>query len=308
MRHPTIYTRSLEPDDLSEVAALLDACLDHDDVSVDWVREKTVLDPDYDPLLTLCAFDAGALVGFAQGVVREAEPAPRGCIKWFATTPASRRRGVATALLDRVERVMRRQGVQQVCVAALPPNYTMPGIDPRYTEACAFLERRGYVRTGEAFNMTCDLTSSDWATGPDEERLGSLGIDIRRAERSDLPGVRDHVLCHYPGWVREVAACFLRAPISLHIAVARADSRVVGFAAYDANNVGMGWFGPMGTDPAWRAHGIGSVLLRRCLADQLAQGHERAIIPWVGPFGFYRRQCGAVVSRTFWQMEKRLDG
>ena len=66
VRHQTMYTRPFEPDDLPAVAALLNTCLEHDRVTDNWVREKTVLDPDYDGLLTLCTTDSGELVAFAQ--------------------------------------------------------------------------------------------------------------------------------------------------------------------------------------------------------------------------------------------------
>lgn len=204
---------------------------------------------------------------------------------------------------------MARQAVVTVNVAGLPPNYTAPGIDPRYTDAYVFLERRGYKRTGQAFNMSCDLRRSDWDTREEEERLRSAGIIVRRAGRDDQEAAFAFLRAHFAGWLREVAACYLREPIGLHIALdatAGEPMPIAGFAAHDGNNPGMAWFGPMGTDPAYRGRGIGRVLLRRCLADQRAEGHTHSIIPWVGPLSFYWQHCGAVVSRIYWQMEKKL--
>ncbi len=307
MRHESFYIRPLEPDDVDRVAALLDASMAHDSVTPAWVSEKTAGDPDYDPRVTLCASDGGALVGFAQGIVRPRNEQPSGCIKWFATAEGARGGGVATTLFDKIERAMYRKGVRTVSIASLPPNYTMPGLDPRYTDAYVFLERRGYRKTSETFNMTCNLGERNWDTRAGEERLRSNGISVRRAVRSDLSRVRDHMMAHFPGWMPEAAACFVRSPISLHIAVSGKEERVVGFSAYDACNHGMGWFGPMGSDPEMRGRGIGTVLLHLCLFDLRAQGHSEAVIPWVGPLSFYYRQCGAVVSRVFWQMAKRLD-
>jgi len=304
MRHPSLYIRPFEPQDIETVAALLDTRLVHDHVTAEWVREKTFGDPDYDGDCTLCGIESGRLVGFAQGIVRDVDGALQGWIKWFAIALDAERRGVATALFERIEGLMRRRGVQKVGIANSPPNYTMPGLDPRYTAAYVFLAGRGYRRVGDAFNMKCDLQAHAWDTSADEERLLAEGIAVRRAERTDLPAAMDHTRTHFPGWSREVAACFIRSPISLHIALE--GGKVVGFAAYDANNLGMGWFGPMGTDPAYRRKGIGKVLLWRCLADQRKQGYREAIIPWVGPLAFYWRHCGAVVSRVFWKMEKEL--
>ena len=81
---------------------------------------------------------------------------------------------------------------------------------------------------------------------------------------------------------------------------------MIGFAAHDANNVGTGWFGPMGTAPEFRGRRIGEVLLKRCLADTRAQGLTQATIPWVGPTEFYERTVRARITRRFVRLEKRL--
>jgi hypothetical protein len=62
----------------------------------------------------------------------------------------------------------------------------------------------------------------------------------------------------------------------------------------------------MGTDAAERQHGIGTVLLKRCLADMKSAGLETARIGWVGPVGFYARVLGARVERVYWFYRKAL--
>ena len=79
---------------------------------------------------------------------------------------------------------------------------------------------------------------------------------------------------------------------------------VLGFAAYGSSR--PSWFGPMGTAPAAQGLGIGGVLLRRCLADQRAAGHERAEIGWVGPVPFYASNSGARIERVFFLYRKQL--
>jgi len=304
MRHPGLYIRPLEPRDIVPVAQLLDDSLPHDRVTPRWLKEKAFADPDYDSALTLCAIDGGNLVGFAHGVARPLHAPARGWFKWFAVAEAHRRTGIATKLFDQIERVMARRGVRSVSIADSVPNYTMPGVDPRYTEARAFLAQRGYVEGEQRVNMTCPLTMSDWRTDEEEHRLAAQGVRVIRAARTDLSRALEFVRTHFPSWTPEVAHCFLREPISLHLAVEGA--RVIGFAAYDANNPGMAWFGPMGTHPEKRTRGIGGTLLKRCLRDLAAQGHAEAIIPWVGPVVFYEKACGAAISRTFVAVSKQL--
>jgi hypothetical protein len=62
----------------------------------------------------------------------------------------------------------------------------------------------------------------------------------------------------------------------------------------------------MGTAESARRHGIGAVLLKRCLADQLAAGLTSSEIGWVGPHRFYSRAVGARFSRIFWLYRKTL--
>jgi GNAT superfamily N-acetyltransferase len=82
------------------------------------------------------------------------------------------------------------------------------------------------------------------------------------------------------------------------------DGSLLGFAAYGSSR--PSWFGPMGTAPAARGLGIGALLLRRCLADQRAAGHDQVQIGWVGPLPFYAKAVGARVERVFLLYRKQL--
>ena len=79
---------------------------------------------------------------------------------------------------------------------------------------------------------------------------------------------------------------------------------VLGFAAYGSSR--PSWFGPMGTAPTAQGLGIGAALLRRCLRDQRAAGHDRVEIGWVGPVPFYASAAGARIERVFFLYHKQL--
>ena len=191
-------------------------------------------------------------------------------------------------------------------------NYLVPGIDLRYTPGWLFVQKHGYATVGEAVNMTVDLAVDPhagpdgalWQTAADEERLEESGVEVRRATEADRGAVEALLEAHWPAWVPEVSASLGRQ--MLHVALR--GGAVLGFSAADANNVGTGWFGPMGTAPEARGLGIGGVLCRRCLADLAAQGLATATIPWVAPVGFYAHHAGASVSRVFHRFEKTLQG
>ncbi len=305
MRHPELYIRSLAPDDLVEVTQLLDCALERDEVDVEWVRDKTFKDIDYDPDLTLVALDGGRIVGFIQALTRVTS-CDTAWVKWFATLGTAQRTGVMTSLFDRVEWILCHRGNTRVRIADCPPNFAFPGVDHRYEGAVSFLTERGYTIEGTVVNMTADLLAFDWSTLESSSVSHSPEAEVRRADRSDMQRVFSFLRRQFPHWVPEIAACFLRKPVSLHIAIVSGE--MAAFAAYDGNNPSRGWFGPMGTSPEHRQRGFGRTLLYRCLQDIRNQGHATATIPWVGPVEFYSRTCSATVDRSFYQMEKRLKG
>lgn len=184
------------------------------------------------------------------------------------------------------------------------PNYLTPGLDVRYTMAMLFFLKHGYERFGETYNLTVDLTGQTFETERAEAALAGRGVTIRRARPDDQVALTALLEIHWPAWKAEVDKSLLPDPPSLHLAFY--DDQVIGFSAYDTNNLNSGWFGPMGTDPDYRSLGIGEVLLKRCLGDQKDQGHRSAIIPWVGPISFYAHHAGATIDRVFYRYEKHV--
>jgi len=87
-----------------------------------------------------------------------------------------------------------------------------------------------------------------------------------------------------------------RAPLLFY---AEHGGEIAGFAAHDANNRGLGWFGPTGVDKALRGRGIGGRLLLASLADLRRRGYRQAVIPWTDAIDFYRKACGAEVAERF---------
>jgi hypothetical protein len=110
---------------------------------------------------------------------------------------------------------------------------------------------------------------------------------------------------NFKGWISEVSNSFANDPVSLHIALI--EEEIIAFSAYESNNRGTGWFGPMGTSEAARGKGVGGILLLRCMKDLKNLGFEKSIIPWVGPIPFYMHYVNSKVKRVFWRYEKLLE-
>ncbi len=248
---------------------------------------------------------ADSLIGFAMGVTRSGDGETRGSVKMLAVAPEARGQGHGARLLEAVERILSERGARRLEVCGAAPNYLCPGVDERYVEGLAFLERRGYRPVGSALDMRVALAGREFPTDAETARLHARGVTVRRAGADDQAAL-DGLLDEFGGsWAREVAISMAAAEPRVHLAFD--GEALLGFSAWGGNNAADGGFGPMGTRPAARGLGIGGVLLKRCLADLRDAGFESAVIPWVGPVAFYEQQVGARVTARYVRLEKVLE-
>jgi mycothiol synthase len=250
--------------------------------------------------VSVVAEASGEILGVGYGSVGRQ---PRGHVDLLAVVPAAAGRGVGRRLLAAIEDELRRRGVTELVLAANPPVYVWPGVDVRYTAMTCLAERAGYERFLEAVDMAVDLERVDLDLRASEKALAAAGVTVRRAKGSEADRVVDWLRASPWGqstWPDEAALALARESPGCHIACRGAE--YVGFACHGSNR--RGWFGPMGTLPEEQGHGIGAVLLKRCLADMKSAGMPIARIGWVGPIRFYARSLGARVERVYWLYRK----
>ncbi len=290
--------------DLESLYHLAAAALSFDRFSSGLLAEKLFRSPRpaSEQYTVLLAESAGRPVGFMQTVARPA--AHRAWLGLFAVEEASRRRGVATALHAAALRRWSDGGAESVDLLGIPGNYLAPGLDPRYTAALCWLWRMGYERFGDTSNLVADIREAA-PLAEREAQLASGGFEIRRAVHAD--GAR--LSAFFEGdfgadWHLETSLAMQLDPPGVHVALR--DGRIVAFASHSSQNREWGFFGPMGTIPAVRGHGLGAVLLMRCLADLRQAGHECAVIPWVGPIAFYAALVPCRVERVYWRLRKAI--
>ncbi len=310
----------------STLHRLFSAALRFERFSPELLHEKLFENPrpGVDEYTVYGAFDGDDLIGAMQSVAR-----PRDGRAWlglFAVAERHRRHGVATQLFEAVTAAWRAANIREAEALAIPGNYFVPGLDPRYTPALCLLERFGFSRFKDCVNLIADLGRAAWkaaapdadrmsavrpgprdpfATTDDEQKLAEQGVTIRRATADTDPLLDAFFTEHFGAdWRLEVERARRISPPGVHLALA--DGRVIAFAAHSAMNREWGWFGPMGTAPQAEGRGIGRVLLRRCLADLREAGHATAIIPWVGPIGFYARHVPCRVHRVYWRYKLEL--
>ncbi|MHB1433975.1 MAG: GNAT family N-acetyltransferase [Streptosporangiaceae bacterium] len=255
------------------------------------------------PVLLICERD-GTACGLACGTLRRnPEGTVRGHVDLLAVAPAHREHGIGTRLLTAMEDRLRLGGPGSLRLGHNSPVYLWPGVDPRYTAMTCLAEKAGYRRYTEAVNLVADCAGPHLETAADQRRLAAAGIVVRRAEPAEAGALRAW-LARGPwgdsAWPEEAERSVTGGRGGCHVAVR--DGRYIAFACHGSNRRGQ--FGPMGTLPGERQHGVGSVLLRRCLSEIGAAGLPSAQIGWAGPVRYYARAVGARVDRVFWLYEK----
>ncbi|HEV7554391.1 MAG TPA: GNAT family N-acetyltransferase [Kofleriaceae bacterium] len=265
------------------------ACaFDRADVVAD---EKLFGDGPNGPPRAFGAWLGGELVGVASVAADR--------IRVLAVVPEARGRGIGSALLATCEQAAREAGRTRLRTLDQPGNYLAPGIDEANIDTIAWLERRGWARSGEPrLNVLIEVRGNPRVTA---ERAAdaagrAAGYEVRRAH-PDETALLDAVAAEFGGaWPFELARSLGHSPVGVHVATR--DGAYSAFAAHDGNNRGLGWFGPTGTWPAHRGRGLGEALLLACLVD-VATEHDRCEVAWIGPRPFYDKVAGVAADRRF---------
>lgn len=248
----------------------------------------------------LGAWDGGELVGVAAVAER--------WLRVLAVVPEARGRGAGSALLAEAEAIARAAAAPRLRALDQPGNYLAPGIDVRNVDTIAWLVRRGWQRADEVrANCLIDVRGNPQVSPARADaaaaRSRARGYEVRRA-RPDETALVDAARAEFGGaWPFELARALGHEPAGVHVAVQ--DGAYCAFAAHDGNNRGLGWFGPTGTWPAHRGHGLGEALLLACLVD-VAASHARCEVAWIGPRPFYDKVAGVAADRTFAVMTRAL--
>lgn len=229
-------------------------------------------------------------------------------LRLLAVRPSRRGRGVGSALLEACEHAARAAGARTLRTLDQPGNYLAPGVDARNHEAIAWLERRGWSRTGEPReNVLIEVRDNPRVTaGRAAElaaRAAAQGYAIRRAGPHETALVEAVAAAFGGAWPFELERALGYSPVGVHVATR--DGGYCAFAAHDGNNRGLGWFGPTGTWPAHRGRGLGEALLVACLVD-VAVEHAHCEVAWIGPRPFYEKVAGIVGERRFVVLTRAL--
>jgi GNAT superfamily N-acetyltransferase len=194
-------------------------------------------------------------------------------LRILAVDPERRGRGVGTALLRDAE----SRGA--IVIAAEPGNYFTPGVSE---DVAAFLKKRGYVETARTQTLIAETSVGQ----------ALLPVPDREATRHFIEKTFG------PIWRFEAAK-------GSTIFAMEDEGEIAGFSTHDANNKGLGFFGPTGIAESHRGRGLGRHLLLASLADLRRLGYDRVVIPWTDAIEFYRKTCGARIEHRFVILRRR---
>lgn len=302
--------------DETALIQLWNASMTHDPINAAVLRTRVLLDPNFTSRNLLVAEDAGGLVGFVLGLIRQVplflqglEP-ERGWITAFGVHPGRRRQGIGRTLFVEMMARFIAAGRRQVEIAPYTPNYFIPGVDmDAYAPALHFLESLGWQRVSTPISMRAELTGFQLPAEivELEQKLAAQGIDIRLVTAADLPALMPFIADKF-GWdwyrfaQEYLLMLFGPGADDICFLVAVQGERIVGYCQQRRER-----FGPFGVDPALRSQGIGRVLLFRCLAEMLAKGFHCAWFLWTGRDAerLYER-AGFHIVRRFAVMRREL--
>lgn len=197
-------------------------------------------------------------------------------LRLIAVHPEHRRRGIGSQLLH-----------GHVAFAEAG-NYFTPGVIESDIATRAFFAKHGFIE--ERWTSNLETTALP----------ASIPRGVQRASDATRGRVLDFVTTQFGrAWRFECEKAGERLFFIEH------DGEIAGFSAHDANNRGLGFFGPTGVAESMRGRGFGTLLLHASLADLGTMGYTRVVIPWTEAVDFYAKACAARVTHRFVLMSLR---
>ncbi len=293
----------LKKEDLKFLVDLFNEQYTWDPITESILNEKIFHEEFYDSDLNCIVKYHNRLAGFASSLIRKEAGETIGWIKLLATIDQQDSGRIIRTTFKKIERALKEKGASIIRFFDSFPNYFTPGIDPHYTALIALLEELGYKKRRDNVTMLVNLQTQSFNTTKKENSLAK-GITVKRAAETDKQKMMAFIDREFAIWKPEIKIAFEKDRPPLHIALK--NNQIIAFANHSCNNIGTAWFGPMGTTKAARGKGLGEILLNRCLNDLKEAEFDQAIIPWVGPIGFYFNKCHAKVHRVYWNYVKTL--
>jgi mycothiol synthase len=201
--------------------------------------------------------DDGTPAAFAVMLERDADPS---CWSWVCVHPKFSGRGLATALLQKVEQRARLTGSLNLRIGAFSEN----------DAATQLFKTLGFREARHYYQMRIDLSEPP---PPPQWPAGIAPSPFRLEDAREFHHTLDDAFAEEWGFVsmpyEEWKAARVDAPgtdFSLWF-VARETNQIVGAARCDPKQSGGGWISALGVRKPWRQRGLGLALLSHAFVE-----------------------------------------
>ncbi|WP_097014964.1 GNAT family N-acetyltransferase [Anaerocolumna aminovalerica] len=287
-----------------------------DPISEERFLQQVLMDENFNPDFALVLLVEDKVAGFCLGIKRRYPYLTRGLEEnrgWISimfVRTEYQGRGYGKALLNEVEKRLKKEQVKEITLCAYSPNYFTPGVDLKYEKALAFFEQNGYVKGMDAVSMQKDLFSYSIPQKTQDmiEQLKEEGISFNTYSQLYMEKLLAFVEREFDaGWVRNILQAIRNGEAEDTILIVTdKEDQVIGYCMrkIDGNDAR---FGPIGVKESVRSKGIGGILFDLQMREMQKRGIYYAYFLWThgAAMRFYERH-GMSVYRTYQLYRKNI--
>lgn len=276
-------------------------------------EKATLGSKQFDPKLSIVASDTeGRIAAFFMIVFRRSNILRKkrkvAVLKFFVVDKEWRYNGLGSKIFlmlsKRIKKSEKKCFRMKFEVMSSQPDYWLPGLDPRHTEAFFFLKKHGFKKIGERINLCVNLENIE--KPPTELNRYKVSRATLNDKNELIPLAFMPKLYQLSFWPEEIEMSLHNESITTFIAREPKNGKIIGWASHSIHFPGS--FGPTGVSKSARSKGLGTLLLNWCLWDIKQIGLKQAKILWVegNTIYFYLKSRGAHICEIFWTMKKRI--
>ncbi|MBS4207908.1 GNAT family N-acetyltransferase [Bacillus sp. FJAT-50079] len=227
-----------------------------------------------------------------------------------------RNRGIGTTLLEHAEASLIESGVNRILLGKDTSHY-FPGIPSEFTYAAKWFEKRGYVKSGEEYDLDCFYEIDRQVVIPAKE-----GVEVSLLDRNEKQLFITFLNRSFPGrWEYEAIKYFEHGGDGREFVILKKKGRIIGFCRINdsyspviAQNTywaplyeeAVGGIGPLGIDANERQYGYGLFIVQAAVAYLRKRNIQRIIIDWTGLVSFYNK-LGYQVCKRYDSYQKHVE-
>lgn len=300
----------------ADIIDLWNRTLVADSINASIFRKQVLFDENFQNDLCLLALENEKLIGFLLGIKRVypyldrgTEP-DRGWISLVFVDKEYQRKGIASNLVNAIEKKFAERDVKRISVASYSPNYFFPGVDiSAYPEALGFFVKLNYIDLGESVSMERSLFDHNLSKDFHEKKAKAeeMGYQFRPFTYDMSFALLEFLQVNFGGGWKYNALTAMRSQLAqdtIWLAL-NSENEIVGFCMrkMDGNDHR---FGPFGVLDSLRSHGLGYILFELMMNDMKQRRLYHLYFLWTGGAGmrFYLRH-GVHVYRTYRLFEKK---